>query len=92
MVSGLPFAHALRCQKLASILKNPNGSHFRMACFFRICTLLCLSNRKRFPCLHSLIYTPEGLEELLSRILPTPRVFIAGYANTGKKFYIAFIK
>ena len=26
------------------------------------------------------------------RILPTPRVFISGYANTGKKFSIAFIK
>ena len=42
-----------------------------------------LNNRKRFPCLHS-----------LSRILPTPRVFISGYANTEKnlKFSIAFIK
>ena len=28
----------------------------------------------------------------LSRILPTPRVFISGYANTRKKFFIAFIK
>ena len=28
----------------------------------------------------------------LSRILLTPRVFISGYANTGKKFSIAFIK
>ena len=28
----------------------------------------------------------------LSRILPTPLVFISGYANTGKKFSIAFIK
>ena len=28
----------------------------------------------------------------LSRILPTPRVVISGYANTGKKFSIAFIK
>ena len=25
-------------------------------------------------------------------ILPTPRVFVSGYANTGKKFSIAFIK
>ena len=29
---------------------------------------------------------------ILSWILPTPRVFISGYANTGKKFSIAFIK
>ena len=29
---------------------------------------------------------------LLSRMLPTPRVFISGYANTGRKFSIAFIK
>ena len=28
----------------------------------------------------------------MSRILPTPRVFISGYANTGKTFSIAFIK
>ena len=27
----------------------------------------------------------------LSRILPTPRVFISGYANTGKKFSILFL-
>ena len=29
---------------------------------------------------------------LLSRILPTPPVFTSGYANTGKKLSIAFIK
>ena len=29
---------------------------------------------------------------LLSRILPTPLVFISGYASTGKKLSIAFIK
>ncbi|CAH3183670.1 unnamed protein product [Porites evermanni] len=38
----------------------------------------------------------EGLHnrrELIShQILPTSRVFISGYANTGKKFSIAFIK
>ena len=28
---------------------------------------------------------------LLSRILPTSRLFITGYVNTGKKFSIAFI-
>ena len=52
-----------------------------------------LSNRKLFPYLHSLINTREGLGEFdtvmepsgLSRILPTPRVFISG-------FLIAFIK
>ena len=27
----------------------------------------------------------------MSRILTTPRVFISGYANTGKKVFIAFI-
>ena len=28
----------------------------------------------------------------LSRILPTPRVFISGYANTGKKVFYCFYK
>ena len=28
----------------------------------------------------------------LLTILPTPRVFVLGYANTGKKFSVAFIK
>ena len=30
--------------------------------------------------------------EGLHNCLPTPRVFISGYVNTGKKFSIAFIK
>ena len=56
-----------------------------------------LSNRIRFPCLHSLIQAREGLREFETiimqtrdevhncRILPTSRVFISGYANTEKK-------
>ena len=31
-------------------------------------------------------------DEVEGRILPTPLVVISGYANTGKKFSIAFIK
>ena len=61
--------------------------------------VLDLSNRKRFPCLHSLIYKHERVGRIRdsyanpkrSRILPTPLVFISGCANRGKKFSIAFI-
>ena len=56
------------------------------------------------PCLNMLekaLYKHEGgwensrqlcKPETKSRILPTPRVFISGYANTRKKFSFAFIK
>ena len=61
--------------------------------------VLDLSNRKRFPCLHSLIYKHERVGRIRdsyanpkrSRILPTPLVFISGCTNRGKKFSIAFI-
>ena len=65
--------------------------------------IIYLSNRKRFPCLHSLIWTQEGLGEFETvihsrdeveglRILPTPRVVISGYGNTGKKVFYCFYK
>ena len=52
---------------------------------FCIFKLLLKSSRTRFPCLHSRDINAQGV----GRILPTPRVFISGYANTGKQFSIA---
>ena len=65
-----------------------------------------LSNRKRFPCLHSVIKTREGVEEFETVMQtrdevefcitvensPNPRVFISGYANTGKNVFYCFYK
>ena len=66
------------------------------------CVTDYLSNRKRFPCintrgvgriLHSYANPrrSRGFAQL-SRIFPTPRVFISGYANTGKNVLYCFYK
>ena len=64
-------------------------------------TFLGTSTSKSLPLHHNILgYTENVFRVCIAwyntrgvvRILPTPQVFISGYANTGKKFSIAFIK